>query len=131
MIFKSKHDIVLGVVILGATGYGAVATLLHRISFLSLLMTAIFIGAFWIWFGTMYIIKETELIIRCGPFKNKINLMNVTKVIPTKTWVSAPACSLDRIKLVGDTFSIIISPKEQKAFIDKIMAINSNISNDM
>lgn len=76
-----------------------------------------------------YIIEEKNLWVRCGIFaKSRYDIDHIVEISKTDSWESAPAASLDRIRLRVSRFqSIIVSPRQQQAFIDHLLRINPNI----
>lgn len=79
--------------------------------------------------NTRYIIEEKNLWVRCGIFaKSRYDIDHIVEISKTDSWESAPAASLDRIRLRVSRFqSIIVSPRQQQAFIDHLLRINPNI----
>lgn len=55
--------------------------------------------------------------------------MDIVKIVPDKSILSAPAASLDRIGIyvTKQHIPIVISPKDKKKFIDDLKSINPNI----
>lgn len=78
---------------------------------------------------TEYFISETELKIQSGFLVNeKIAISNIRKIEKTKSILSAPALSMDRIMVRYNKFDeIVISPKEKQEFITHLLSINPNI----
>lgn len=78
----------------------------------------------WIWFGTYYMITDTTLETRCGPFRESIPLSSITRVSASRSLMSGAALSLDRISIIHGRFGeeTLISPRERKAFIDQLSA---------
>ena len=89
--------------------------------------TVLFLGAAvllpWILFGTCYILTKEHLIIRCLSREYPIPLRDIYEVFPTHNPLSAPACSLDRlrIKFKGSRFGALISPKDKEEFIRDLL----------
>lgn len=74
-----------------------------------------------------YTITEKEIKIKCGLYKDRIQIKKIRKVFPTKNPLSAPALSLKRIKIETDYSSYLISPKDREGFIEELNKIsNSN-----
>ncbi|MDY6838855.1 MAG: PH domain-containing protein [Thermodesulfobacteriota bacterium] len=78
----------------------------------------------WILFGTCYILTKEELIIRCLSRESRIPLCDIVEVFPTRNPLSAPACSLDRlrVKFKGAKFGALISPKDKMAFMYELLS---------
>ncbi len=84
----------------------------------------------WIWFDTKYIIKNGEIKINAGPINYApVPIQKIKSIKKTKTWLSSPACSLDRIEINYNKYdSIVISPMKLKEFLTNLNAINSSIN---
>ena len=75
-----------------------------------------------------YTIDGTSLQIRCSLFKSTCDIRQIKEISRTRTIESAPAASLDRIRIRfkkgGD---IILSPMHKEEFIRHLMGINPDI----
>jgi hypothetical protein len=71
-----------------------------------------------------YEILPSELRVRCGLMRWRIQLASIQDVRLTRNSSSAPAWSLDRVQIDylkdGETRSLLISPKDQSAFMREI-----------
>lgn len=78
---------------------------------------------------TEYTIDCGNLKVRSGLFFNKvIDIESIKKVVETKTPLSSPALSIDRIEVFYNKFdSIIISPKDKMGFIEQLRKVNDRI----
>jgi hypothetical protein len=78
---------------------------------------------------TAYIIDNNQLKIKCGFFSFKpIDIHTIKEVSKTKSIMSSPAPSFDRIEIKYGKFdSILISPKDKHHFVKDLMEVNSNI----
>ncbi len=75
----------------------------------------------WLLLRTYYIIKNNSLIIKSGPFKWDIKISEIASVKPSRSLLSSPALSLDRLEIIYEgTKSVLISPINQKEFIKSI-----------
>ena len=75
----------------------------------------------WLLLGTSYTLTADELLIRSGPFRWRIALGDVHEVSPSRSWISSPALSLDRLRIrYGAGRSILVSPREKQRFIDSL-----------
>jgi hypothetical protein len=116
--FPSKRDFWLGLLIWGLMLLGAIPALLKpgKGQFIIMVAVVLFIG--WIWFGTGYEISGDELKIRCGPFRQRIPLQEIKEIKKTRSPLSAPACSLDRLEIkYGAAKRVLISPADKEGFI--------------
>jgi len=72
----------------------------------------------WMIFTTRYILTGDALVIQVLWFKSSLPLADITEVFPTHNPLSAPAFSLDRlrIKFKSIRFGALISPRDKSAF---------------
>ncbi len=87
-------------------------------------------GAFMAWLlmlprRTVYTLDSVFLTIRVGPFAHRISLSDITEAYPTHNPLSAPAWSLDRIRIrhSGSRFGALISPERQEQFLDELQTL--------
>ena len=74
-----------------------------------------------------YQVDSLQLIVRCGVLMNRrIPLASIDKVSPDRNPASAPAWSLDRLRIDyqnnGQPDSVLISPADKFAFMQDLMA---------
>lgn len=75
----------------------------------------------WIGLATYYEIDRTTLKVVSGPLRWRIPLADITAVEETRSPFSAPALSLDRLRIrYGDRHAIVISPKDKAKFLKKL-----------
>lgn len=75
----------------------------------------------WLLVGTGYLVTRTELIARAGPFRWRVPLASITSVEHTRAPLSAPALSLDRLRIrYGDSRVLQVSPSDQRGFLGAI-----------
>jgi hypothetical protein len=82
-----------------------------------------------------YEITLTELIVRCGLLVNRrIPLTSIEGVQPDRNPASAPAWSLDRLRIDylqdGQSASVLISPADKAAFMQELMAAGLKMQGD-
>jgi hypothetical protein len=119
--FRSKIDIWLGGgILLGTLVSGAVALgLLFQkgsaaFAIVPLMATGL---SLWLLIDTWYCVTDTELIVHCGPFRSSVLISSIRAVRPTRTVLSAPALSLDRLEVTHAGGALIISPADKAGFI--------------
>lgn len=114
----------LGVVLLGglAFGYAILAVWLRAGAVPAVAM--ILVGLLtlglpvWLLCGTDYELTGQELRVRSGPFRWRVPLDQVRRVSASRNWLSAPALSLDRVRIdYGRAGTLLISPRDQRAFV--------------
>ena len=131
MYFPSKRDLWLGLLIWGLVLLVAVPALLKPGKCQLIIMVAVILFVGWVWFGTGYEISDDELKIRCGPFRQRIPLQEIKEIKKTRSPLSAPACSLDRMEIkYGKSKRVMISPADKENFINTIVEKSPHIQLD-
>jgi hypothetical protein len=78
----------------------------------------------WIVLGTLYEIGDGVLLARSGPFRFRVPLDGIRAVSPSRNPLSAPACSLDRLRIdyeVGGRGRwLLVSPKDKEGFLEAL-----------
>ncbi|MCM4170479.1 hypothetical protein DHD32_03220 [Arenibacter sp. TNZ] len=92
-----------------------------------LLLTFLFI--IYIFLFTNYEVDDSVFRVKSGfLIKRTIQIDTITKIEATNNPISAPAASLDRLEIFYNTYeSVIISPKEKRAFIAHLKQLNPKI----
>ncbi|SFE64826.1 PH domain-containing protein [Bacillus sp. OV194] len=139
MKFKSKKDWWLSLIVWGAiiatmgTGvYVPISETARIPEFVLLLVATIGIPGFilWMWLTTCYVVDETHLVIRFGPFKQVISLDTVKSVKKTMNPISSPALSLKRLEIMYDKYDmVLISPMDRNRFIEVLSQKCPNMEN--
>lgn len=93
---------------------------------LLVVMTALIIDVF---VNTRYTIEEETLWVQSGVFdKRQFDIKHITEIARTTSLESAPAASMNRIRLrFAKRQTLILSPRQQQAFIDHLLRINPHI----
>ena len=74
---------------------------------------------------------DNELKIYCGPFRHTILLQDIKEIKRTRSPLSSPACSLDRMEIkFGKSKRVMISPADKEKFIKAIMKKSPSIQLD-
>ena len=83
-------------------------------------------------YRTTYTLDARALTIRVGPFEQAIPLSEITEVFPTHNPLSAPAWSLDRVRIrfTSSRFGALISPERQIQFFDELEALAPHLERD-
>ena len=77
----------------------------------------------WLFRTTDYTITEPDLLIRSGPVRWTVPLASIHSVRPTRSLLSAPALSTDRLEIRYGTWGVVvISPEDKRAFAIAIRA---------
>jgi membrane protein YdbS with pleckstrin-like domain len=127
MKFPSKKDWWLTIIIWGAMlfamGSGIYSLIFEEsnfIDFVIVLILAIMLPVFllWMWLTTYYVLDESNLVIKYGPFKKIIPLNTIKSVKKTMNPLSSPALSLKRLEIIyGQYNMVLISPKDRDEFM--------------
>ena len=80
-----------------------------------LVTSALFI---WLLRSTYYEVSDDTLRIVCGPFRQRILISDITAIEPTRSMLSSPALSLDRLRIRhGKNRRVLVSPADKRGFI--------------
>jgi purine-cytosine permease-like protein len=134
--FKSKIDrwifvLLIVVIIVQIVAVGS-AAIQARDPLITTGMIFLMIGVVglmvWLLLGTYYTVDRGVIKVVSGPFRWKIPIDQITSVTATKSPLSSPALSLDRICIrYGKRRRIMISPADRAAFLT---AIGRDLEND-
>lgn len=69
-----------------------------------------------------YTLTDQMLHVRCGVFRSDVPLTKVIRAERSGTWLSAPAWSLRRVRVVLTDGQCVVSPKNRDEFIADIEA---------
>lgn len=78
---------------------------------------------------TSYTLKETSLRIRCGPFRWQVPYESIQSVTRSRTLLSGPALSLDRLAIscTGRWLPVVISPDDHQRFFADLAERDSGL----
>lgn len=132
MIFTSKKDIWMGIIMWGAIALFAwifCQSIFVQFDILGIIFMSILIYLLCsIWFNTRYKIEKDILKVSYGPFRKSINIKEITSIRHTTNPFVAPALSMSRIEInYGKYNTISISPKDRTTFINELQTINAHI----
>jgi len=128
MIYPSKRDLWLGIVLLMTMSMSTILLIaLEGLSLATLVVVVVDAFVLWIWFGTYYMIYDDVLTITCGPMRKKVDIKNIQSVKSSRSPISAPACSIDRILIRGKNINVLISPSDKKGFVSSLRDVNHRI----
>lgn len=92
-------------------------TVTVRLFLVFALLVAIGLPA-WILLTTAYTLTTGFLVVRSGPFSWSIPLRQITSVKPTRSPLSSPALSLDRLRIeYSGARALMISPENRTGFL--------------
>ncbi len=128
MYFPSKRDAWLGILL-----WGVVANGLY-FSFRDPERTGLYVAiplliiVSWVWFSTGYTLTDDMLFVRCGPFRKKVALKNITYIRESRKFLASAALSMERLELhTADRYPYIISPRDKETFIQQLLSRQPDI----
>ena len=132
MIYKSKKDILIGVVIWGVALfllYGIYQAVFIDVNIVgAVVMTALLVLLVSFWFRTIYKIEEDILHIYYGPFRFQVVISEITSIRHAKNIFTGPSLSIERIEITYSNYNVIqISPKEKETLVKQLLQMNPNI----
>ncbi|WP_324688729.1 PH domain-containing protein [Flavobacterium cheonhonense] len=123
-VYKSKIDWWLIILIGALFGYPIIEGIISKDYLMSLVFFGLVVLIFLMFWSIQYKIVGEQLKV----WTTKIDIHSIKKVYRTNNPLSSPALSLDRIAIVYNKYDeILISPKDQSAFIAHLLSINPNI----
>lgn len=132
MVFPTKRDIWLGGIFGAITVlliWGIIDSILYIDWVTITLLPPVLLFILLIWFRMYYKIKADTLIIIYGPFSKKIDVNQITSIRHSRSILSAPALSLDRLEINTNKFdTVLISPKDKELFMETLLNIQPNIT---
>jgi hypothetical protein len=128
MVHRAKVDWWVGALFGGgfllqiAVGAALIGAGLQPFALISAAAGALLGMLLWTSLRTSYEVTASDLIIRFGPFRTTLAVGSIVEVAPTRDPTSAPAPSLDRLRIDyrradGMTSFTLISPKDKEAFL--------------
>jgi hypothetical protein len=130
--FPSKRDgwivgVIWGSLLISVVG-GMIPLALPGNSLLEAILVVVVLVAMdglmlWVLYGTGYWVTQDLLLIRCGPLSFRVRLADIESITPTRSLLSSPACSIDRLKIVYgfSQQSLMISPADKPGFLSAIV----------
>ncbi|MBF0597811.1 PH domain-containing protein [Faecalibacter rhinopitheci] len=96
----------------------------------TIVIVVLFVFITYLLLSTVYTINNNskKLVVKSGYFYRKIDIEHIKTIKKSKSWISSPALSIDRIEISYNKYdSVLISPKNREQFIQELSAINPNI----
>ena len=82
----------------------------------------------WMFRSTYYQINGDTLLIRSSFITWRVPIRDIRTVTPTRSPISSPALSLDRLRIDYGTKSILISPEDRDRFLAALRSVNPAIT---
>jgi hypothetical protein len=108
-------------VIFGFTDSGRAALQKDLVGILATGLVPVLLVA-WMFFDTGYDVTLTGLRVRCGPIRRAVPLDKISRICATRSIMSAPALSLDRLEVSYNRFdTVVISPADKRGFLAAVV----------
>lgn len=127
MVFKSAVDwwyyALLALLLAALLVSVAPALLEGEVSLLraALLAVAMLGVPLWLLFATAYRVADDTLSVQSGPFSWRIPLAEIESVSPSRSLLSSPALSLQRLEIrYSGGKRLLLSPEDRRGFLDAI-----------
>ena len=125
MRFSSRIDLWLWAVLAFTLGAGAFALWSAGVRGSAAAVTTMLVACalapallLWLASATHYELAERDLLVCSGPLRWRVPLAQIRSVVPSRSLVSAPALSLDRLRIdYEQASSILISPRDRLRFL--------------
>lgn len=123
-VYRSKVDVWLVALSVGIMAAACVPGLFFDFSW-GALSLALVVS---VMFSIRYEISGDKLrVVCCWIFIETFDIHKITSVKPTRTILSSPAASLDRIEVRAGRRSVVISPRSKHQFVKQLLDINPSI----
>lgn len=128
-VYRSKVDAWLVVVCVVVVAVCAVPMLVDEVSWVALVINLVVLAAVILTlFSIKYVIDDDKLTVSClWIFTETFAVSKIESIRTTRTFLSAPAASLDRIEIKCGRRSVIVSPLKREEFINHLCRINPDI----
>ena len=133
-IFPSQRDPWLVALLLGAVALIGVSLVFAWVQGrpAALGVTVVgFLGAalvLWVLYGTDYRVHAGELHVRSGPFRWRVPLAQIRAVEPTRSPLSSPALSLNRLRIrYGNGKAVMVSPADREGFFEALRTHGASV----
>ena len=125
-VYRSKVDVWLVALSVGIMAAACVPGLFFDFSWTACLLSRALVGS--VVFSIRYEISGDKLrVVCCWIFIETFDIHKITSVKPTRTILSSPAASLDRIEVRAGRRSVVISPRSKHQFVKQLLDINPSI----
>lgn len=121
MRFESKRDLWMVLIARLTPVRGPVAGV-----FLLVLLELFFFE--WMFRSTYYVIEGETLLIRSSFITWRIPIREIRSVTPTRSAVSSPALSLDRLRIDYGSKAILVSPEPRDRFLAALRSVNPAVT---
>jgi hypothetical protein len=75
----------------------------------------------WVMLSTRYALTDSTLLVSSGPFRWRVPVQEIRGITPTRSPLSSPALSLDRLRIeYGRGSWLMISPRDKDGFLREL-----------
>ena len=129
IVFKSKVSFWLAALVYGITIISFLPVFFMPETLPMCIFTMLIVLESCVLGGIRYTIDGNSLNVTCCGYKcPACDISTITEIKSTHDMLSAPAASLDRIKIIYDgSRSLVISPKDRERFINCLLKRNPDI----
>lgn len=76
---------------------------------------------------TFYVVDHRDLTAYCGPFRAVVPVHTIRTLTPTRSALSSPALSLDRIAVEHSAGRLLVSPRDKADFVRALVTVAPHI----
>lgn len=121
MKYPSKIDLWLGIVLAFAPAALLLEAFILHSRLVALVAASVFVVYGLVVFPTNHELAPDQLIVRSGLIRRSIPYPQIHRVLASRSRLSSPALSLDRLELAyGNGRAILISPRDRAAFLNDL-----------
>ena len=117
MKYSSKIDLWVLVVLVLIPAWLLVDAIVLRSLLVALLAASVLVVYALVVFPTNYELSPEVLKVRSGVIRTSIPYQEIRQVRASRSWVSAPALSLDRLEITYGGSRTLVSPRDPAAFL--------------
>lgn len=127
-VYRSKIDIWLLILILAAWGIPLTFIVWNEFSAVKFsVVLFMLVLTLALLFSIKYTIEGKTLRVDYSFFYSEcINIDEITEIVNTHTFLSAPAASLDRIEITYGKNCVVLSPKDKQKFVKQLCDISAD-----
>lgn len=123
MTYPSRVDSWVGIVLLLVPAGLLLEAIVLRSLFVGAVAACVPLVYVLVVFPTNYELSPDALTIRSGVIRTVIPYQEIHRVRASRSWLSAPALSLDRLEIAyGSSRTTLVSPRDRAAFLRDLSA---------
>lgn len=119
--FKSKVDTWIALLIGAVFLMDLAFIVIFPVPGATVILAGVIVLLAWLTTSTYYAVEGSVLRVVSGPFRWRVPIADIQSVTPTRSLWSAPALSLDRLRInYGNGRCILVSPADKHGFLEAI-----------